>query len=161
MRWWSMQSHQPPSSTDARPPWWRLVVGVIAGVGAGGIAFLVALWPITFLLDQLVGRSEWEAALKASPEIVMILLRSVFWTIPFALGQWFSALISGWSKAIYIAAAVQTFHMVSMFPIFEVAYLWVLPFLIAGILAKLNWASSAAEKGRIREAKAAGAHDEA
>lgn len=148
-----MRSRNTPLKPDARPSWGKVIVSVIAGVGAGGVAFLALLRPITLLLDQLIGRVDWQSALTDFSESRMLLLRSVFWVVPFGLGQWCSALISGWSKTIYFAAAVQTFHMVMMFSSVQVAYLWVLPWLVAAVLIKLGWASSAAEKGRLREAK--------
>jgi hypothetical protein len=155
-----MLSPQPNFSSDARPTWGRIVFGVFAGVTTGAFAFWLLIWPVTLLLDQLAGRSDWQGSLKASTGLPKVLLQSVFWGIPFALGQWLSALINASSRTIYFAATLQAIQMVLMFTGVEFAHLWALPFLIAIILTKLNWASSAAERGRKRNAKAAEARAE-
>jgi hypothetical protein len=137
-----------PEVIEQGPPWWKIGVGGLAGVVGGAVLFLVLQLPITFLIDQLIGRSVWQRSIAGFSEPVRLGLLLLYWTIPLALGQWLSALISGWSKATYFATAIQIVHMVSVFRDLEFAPLWFQPLMIALAFAKANWAEAAAAKGR-------------
>ena len=149
-----MTADETPSfAPDIRPAWWKIALSCVAGVITGGVAFLVLLWPIIPLLDLIFGRGVWQADVKDWPEVLRIPVLIVYWAMPLALGQWLSALLSGWSKTVYFAAALETLHMVTNLWAYELAYLWALPALIALGLARLGWAERAAERARAREAK--------
>lgn len=150
-----MVANETPELIEHRPPWWKIGVACLAGVVGGAFAFLVLQLPITFLIDQLIGRSVWQQSMSGWSQPVRLGLLLLYWAIPFALGQWLSAVMSGWSKTIYFAAALQCVHMVNIFRDFEFAPLWFLPLLIALAFGKANWAEAAAAKGRAREARRA------
>jgi hypothetical protein len=119
----------------------------------GGLAFLILLLPITPLLDLIFGAGNWQEGVKAWPEYLRIPTLIIYWMIPLALGQLLAVLLNGWHKTVYFAAALETFHMVTILWTPELAYLWALPALIALGLTRLGWVAKAAEKGRAREAK--------
>jgi hypothetical protein len=106
-------------------------------------------------MDQLIGRGVWQQSMAGWSQPVRWGLLLLYWAIPLALGQWLSAVISGWSKCIYFAAALQCVHMINIFRDYEFAPLWLLPLLIALAFEKAKWTEAAAAKGRAREARRA------
>jgi hypothetical protein len=144
---------------EVRPPWRRIAFASVAGVVSGALLYLAAETLITFLLDQLLGRNAWQQPLSAWPEPLRISLLAARWGIVLAIGQWFSALISGWSRTVYFAAILQTIHLITIYLSIKVAPIWAMPLLVALLLAWTRWASGAAEQGRAVEAKRATPHD--
>jgi hypothetical protein len=57
-------------------------------------------------------------------------------------------LLSGWSKIVYFAAALQTLQMIDIFRAYELAYLWALPALIARGFIGLGLGGARCGEGR-------------
>ena len=144
-----MASDEAPVPAMERPGWWKIGWATLAGVVGGAFAFLVLQWPLALLLDQFLGRSEWQTR----PLPLRLVMLTLYWTIPLALGQFLSAFMSGWAKAVYFAAALQTLHLLNIYADFAFALLWFLPSVIASAMIMVKWAAVGAEKGRALEAK--------
>ena len=137
---------------ENRPPWWKVGLATLAGVVAGGLVFPIVQWPITILVDQLFGRSGWQEVLAAWPQSFRIALLILYWAIPLTLGQFFSSLMSGWSRTVYFAAALQTLHLINIYGNFAFSALWLLPLVVSAAMMMTKWAAAGAEKGRAVEA---------
>ena len=136
-----------------RPAWWKIAWTTLAGVVTGAFAFLVLQWPFALLLDQLIEGNEWAATVAGWPLPLRLAMLTLYWTIPLALGQLLSALMSGWAKAVYFAAGLQTLHLLNIYADFAFAVLWLLPSVIASAMIMVKWAAVGAERGRALEAK--------
>jgi hypothetical protein len=147
----SDETHQ--RSSEERPPWWKIGGASVAGVGAGGVLYLVLLWLITLLLDLLIGRSSWQEILRDVPDAVRPIFIISFWIAPLALGQFFSVVFSGWAKSVYFAALLQALNLAAIFSTVELFYLWLLPLLLAFATIHTGWISAAQSRARVLEAK--------
>jgi hypothetical protein len=72
--------------------------------------------------------------------------------MPLTIGQLFSPRLSGWSRTVYFAAALQTFHLVVIYGATAFWPLWLLPSLVAAALMMTGWAAAEAVKGPAIEA---------
>ena len=66
--------------------------------------------------------------------------------------------MSGWTKTVYFAAALQSIHLINIYGDLAFAALWLLPWVIASVMVRAKWAAVGVEKARALEANRVAAH---
>ena len=127
----------PLREQEVRPPWWRIAVAVLIGVNGGGLLFLLFQKILGFIASALLGSDWLPHALTDS--WIGLLADSLRWAVATAVMQLVAVAFSGWSKSVLWTAALQTFWMVLIYANPKLAFLWVLPIIIAFGLLRIPW----------------------
>lgn len=135
------------TEVEIRPPWWRVAVGVVGGVNAGGLLFLVVEAALRFLAYHLFGQQDW-GKFRSPEDLLYITSTYLRWIIVIGLGLYFSVGFSGWNKTVIPAAALQTFWLIVLYPLATFAPLWLVPTGLAFVCLRMEWPRALATKVR-------------